>query len=299
MVKIDEHFMDNLVDFQQDIIKEQMARFDKLSKEERRIIPIKDEIIMPEGTLIHGTIFDKEVVSNIAKTGIITGQYFGIEEFGETYYCADFHRVHFETNIEDYERRFSYHDGRCPFEERMTNAIALIVYPDERLKELLVHDCYKEGNHKTNHSKWFVNERVLPIKSHGCAAGILFGIPSNFINGIVVGNDLVNLETIEFLTKEFPNIFVAGRVGRILYKPGDTDEMIKLRVECAQKVIEYEQIKKNTENAMNDICVAISNMTVREIAKIVRYMKFEGDPLETAEELKNNHKKIYEKIYKE
>ena len=74
-------------------LRAQIDRFIKLKGIPRKTVTIEDVIKLPEGTLIHGTRVDEETLSSIAESGIITGQAFGIAEDGETYYCADFHRV--------------------------------------------------------------------------------------------------------------------------------------------------------------------------------------------------------------
>lgn len=61
-------------------LKEQIERFKSLSKRKTRQIIPKDEPIFKKNTLIHGTSFDLDKIKSIAKSGIVTGQYLGIEE---------------------------------------------------------------------------------------------------------------------------------------------------------------------------------------------------------------------------
>lgn len=73
-------------------------------------------MILSEGTIIHGiSECEEKKIENISKTDILTNQDIGKTEDGETYYCADFHRVKENTKIVDYSLNFKYNDGRCPF----------------------------------------------------------------------------------------------------------------------------------------------------------------------------------------
>jgi len=70
------------------------------------------KIVLTEGTLIHGTKYNIKTVENIAKTGILAGEFFGVPEDGETYYCADFHKIIADIKIED-SKLFNESSSRC------------------------------------------------------------------------------------------------------------------------------------------------------------------------------------------
>ena len=55
---------------------------------------------LPLGTLIHGTTIEN--LDSIAKHGVMSGEFFGKPEDGETHYCADFYKVREDSNIASY-----------------------------------------------------------------------------------------------------------------------------------------------------------------------------------------------------
>ena len=306
-MEISEKFFKGLSAEKLQILKEQMQRFEKLKKEERKSVEVGEKIILPEGTLIHGTAFIKDVISSISKTGIITGQYFGQEEDGETYYCADFHRVNKEITLEEYNNEFEYNDGRCPFGIHGSNkgTVAFIILPDEKLDEITAYDCYKEETQEAKKTQEFVNMEGLPISDKSKVSSILYGIPSNFINVIVVSDTEITEENIEFLIQEFPNTFLVRKNGTFLYKVGDTKEVWNLRVESAtqailreQKEIELNNSKKamNTKNEeMNKLWEAISTLPIEAIAEVYKNLGWQGDYIKVAERLKKQYEKTLQK----
>lgn len=222
---------ENLGPEQARILREQIERFKFFNGQDIKNVNVTEGIALPVGTLIHGTSCTPQVLSSISETGIITGQAFGIEEDGETYFCADFHRIDKFQTLEKYNKEFPYIDGRCPFGTRGKRQIAFIIYPDERLKEIIDHDCYRENGQASFDTKKFVNMQGLPIDDQEKAASILFGIPRCFISGIVLGDDCITEEILEFITRKFPGAFITRNTGEIIYKHGDTKEMMDLRLE--------------------------------------------------------------------
>ena len=81
---------------------------------------------------------------SFAESGIITGQAFGIAEDGETFHCADFHRVKYDMSLANYNDQFPYNDGRCPFGRRGKFTLAFVLYPDENLKALIFDSIYND-----------------------------------------------------------------------------------------------------------------------------------------------------------
>ena len=298
-MKMDSNFYEGLNKEQLEILREQMNRFENLKTQERKKIDIEDKIILPEGTLIHGSPFVKDAISNISKTGIITGQYFGIPEDGETYYCADFHKVEKETTLEDYNSSFKYIDGRCPFGKKGSGTLAYIIYPDERLDEITSYDCYKEGTEESKQAQSFVNMNGLPLEDKSKASSILYGIPSCFINGIVLSDNMISKENVEFLIQQYPNTFIVRNNGSLLYKVGDSKEVWNLRVDAIVQTVLYEKeqekvkteknANQNKDNQINNLWAAISTLPVSEIAKVYEAMGWQGDYTKYAERLKEQY----------
>ena len=274
-MKMDSNFFEGLNIEQLEILKEQMNRFEKLKNQERKKVDIEDKIVLPEGSLIHGAPFVKDVISSISKTGIITGQYFGIPEDGETYYCADFHRVDKETTLEDYNSSFKYVDGRCPFGKKGKGTLAFIILPDERLDEITSYDCYKEGTEESKKTQSFVNMKGLPLEDKSKASSILYGIPSCFINGIILADNMIS--------KEIWNLRVDAIVQTVLYE----NEKEKVKAEKNEN--------QNKNNQINNLWAAISTLPVEEIAKVYEAMGWQGDYIKYAERLKEQYEKSIQK----
>ena len=184
---------------QQKALRAQIDRFISLKKLPRKVVDVGDQIRFPEGTLIHGTSVNEETLTSIAESGIMTGQAFGIMEDGETFHCADFHRVNHDMSLANYNDQFPYNDGRCPFGRRGKFTLAFVIHPDENLDEIAAYDCYKDGTKESDTTKDFVNMHGLPVEDKTLVSSILFGVPSNFINGIIIGDNNIKLEVIKFL----------------------------------------------------------------------------------------------------
>lgn len=291
-----EHLFKTLDIEQMDILKQQIGRFNALSKEERKIIEIDDEIMLPAGTLIHGTPCRLESLSSISRSGILTGQSVGIEEDGETFFCADFHRVDSDTTLKDYNLMFPYNDGRCPFGRKGKGTIAFILYPDKRLTDLIAYDCYRDETKESDETKKFVNILGLPIKNKEKASSVLFGIPSNFINGIILGDRFIDEKTVAFIMATFPGTFITRNSGEVIYKNGDTLEIVKLRIKSIQRLIaleqkdeelKFQQQAQSRQNAEIDkIWRAIAQLPIDSIAKICeKLFPKQGDPNSLAQNL--------------
>ena len=244
-IKIPDNFLieTDLTDEQVKIFVEQINRFDKLSKGyvgvSAPLINSEGNLIFSEGTLIHGTSYNEEKLDNISKTGILTGQAVGVSEDGETYYCADFHRVAREMTVEEYSTNFKINDGRCPlgkFRADNSYSISFVVVPNEICSELLSYDCYRVDTKESDITRTFVNLNGLPRKGSETdkVSSILYGVPSNFINGIIVGGKVLNDENkIKFLMEKFPDCYIMTGFGELIYNPSkDNDyEVVNLRRE--------------------------------------------------------------------
>ena len=243
---------------QKQVLKEQKERFDKLKE-----LPFKDsdviledgKVMLKEGAIIHGiSAFSVEKMDNIRKTGILTGQALGITEDGETYYCADFHRVSKDVSLEDYNKEFQYVDGRTPFGGKGKATLAFVVDPNKDNEELLKYDCYREGK-EADFTRSYVNMYGLPVSDYDKVSSILYGVPSNQIVGAVLGEKLIEQkEIVEFIIKLFPNIYLTSPRGELIYEPHMSlelvDEKRKNSVNKSQ-LIEMEKTLESTKNQLS------------------------------------------------
>ena len=281
------------------ILKDQIARFQNCSTMPRKDVKIDEEIILPEGTLIHGTPANKDTLSSIASSGIITGQAFGIEEDGETFYCADFHRTNKDISLKDYNEKFPYVDGRCPFGKRGKFTLAFAIYPDKNLEELIAYDCYKKDTKESDITKSFVNVHGLPVDDGSIVSSILFGIPSNFISGIIIGDNSINEDMVSFLIEQYPGVFITRNNGELIYQNNDNFDLVSTRIKSINRQIELEEKNKTLEdtNTRNDmqkqeidkLWKAISTLPVEAITQIYDRLGYQGDHIQQAERLKKQH----------
>jgi len=296
---MDEFFKD--LDKEQIIVlKEQIERFKSLSKRKARQIIPKNEPILKKNTLIHGTSFNIDKLKSISKSGIVTGQYLGLEEDGETYFCADFHKIPKDILLKEYNNSFPYRDGRCPFGNLGKNTIAFIINDDPDLQELIKYDCYKDNTEESTITKSFVNEAGLPIEDKDLASSILFGIPASFINGIVVGDNVISNNNIKVLRRLFPNCYLVRNNGQIIYKQNDKEDTVNYRIKYLIETIERENLEKeitmlnnkikNKEQEIEKIWRAISKLPQDEIAKIYESIGWQGDYMMFANKLQEKYK---------
>lgn len=284
---------------QQIILRAQIERFIKLKGLPRKPVQIDDIVRFPEGTIIHGTRVNKENLESIANSGILTGQAFGIEEDGETYYCADFHRVNHDMSLANYNDQFPYTDGRCPFGKRGKYTLAFVIHPDKNLEELISYDCYRENTEQSDKTKGFVNTKGLPVKDTSLASSVLFGIPSNFINGIIVGDDNINEDIIMFLIEKFPGVYITRNTGELIYQNGENMDIVRERIKSIQRQIKLEEAQHQIAQRDNRIDMinseqqklwnAIATLPVEQIAQVYEQLGWQGDYLEFARRLKEQH----------
>lgn len=215
-------------------------------------------VLLEEGMLIHGTHFRVPILDNIIKTGILSGQAIGIYEDGETYYCADFHRVTSDMSMKEYSDNFIYRDDRCPFGNgiRGASSLAFIVNPVEEAKELLSYDCYRDGTVESVITKSFTNEAGL-LPYHEKLSSILYGVPSNLICGIVLGNKLLEKkEILQLVIRLYPNCFVSTIDGVVIYNPKvdkEYSELIALRAQNYVLSFEKSLVEEKLTQRNNEI----------------------------------------------
>lgn len=237
-----------------DILIAQINRFNVLSEKEIFNKDIKTDsagnIIFPAGTIIHGTNdCNPDKIVNISKSGILTGQAVGISEDGETYYCADFHRVPNDVSVEEFNAWFPYRDGRCPFGTLGRNSLAFVIQPCEDIEELLSYDCYRVGTKNGDIASSFIND--LPMAGN-VASSILYGVPACAISGVVMGDNLLKRsEIVSFVTGLFPDCYVISKKGNIIYDPNcaflDSSAVTELCRQNYLNILKIEQLERDND----------------------------------------------------
>lgn len=267
---------------QEIIFIEQINRFNALNEMENNpSSPIVDEngkLMLKEGMLIHGISgFSNKKLDSISKSGILTGQAVGVSEDGETYYCADFHRVKEDISIEDYNKWFRYNDGRCPFGKRadFSREVAFIITPTDENRELLKYDCYRDTTEGLA-TRSYVN--YMPMKSE-VASSILYGVPVVCFNGIVVGGKIINdKEKIDYLIEKFPHCYIVSSFGELLYNPCELNISLEEGNELRRKVSLYnsfQRLKKAEEESMNKEIESLKNEKEKLMSVMCNYLKNE------------------------
>lgn len=184
---------------------------------------------LAQGTLLHGTEYSPEKMKSIKKTGILSAEFTGGIEDAETYYCADFFRVPKDMTIQEYQEWITtaQHKGRLiqPKMERSKLAtpnnkskmMSLIVDSQQpELAMLLQQDAYSE---KADPRLRKIASNLLDPKGDEHTrrlAAILCGIPSNFINGIIVNPGLINEDITELRTTFGNNVAIYSSSGEML-----------------------------------------------------------------------------------
>lgn len=293
-----------LTDDQTKIFISQINRFNQLSELNKVSsdpnLNSSGRLLFSKGTLIHGIDnFDYDKLDSISKSGILTGQAVGISEDGETYYCADFHRVKDDISVLEYNSWFHYNDGRCPFGKRadISRSVAFIIVPDDESKELLSYDCYRDTSEGLV-TRSFVNTMPL-VDDKSVASSILYGVPANCFNGIVLGGKIVNdREKIEYLINKFPNCYITTCFGDILYNPNKKEvtmeEYRELSREVAinnsfrrlndkylsQKDKEIENLQEENKKLMESMFKVLSNEDIRSILMVMGWQSVNNDYIE-------------------
>lgn len=267
-----EDFLDELeLDSQRrTVLIEQINRFNNLSERtiDNKGLMFDDsgKVLFPSGTIIHGTSnCDPEKIVNISRTGILTGQAIGISEDVETYYCADFHRVPRDMSVEEFNSWFPYRDGRCPFNNLGKHSLAFVIHPCSEIEELLSYDCYRVGTVNGDVTGTFIN--YLPIPGN-VASSILYGVPSNAISGVVMGDNLLKkCEVVKFVSDLFSQSYIISKKGNIIYDP--------MFVEIGS----VEMMEERRQNYLNVLRIEELEMQLGYKAREVTYEKNQYDKL--------------------
>lgn len=191
------------------------------------------KVVFEKGTLVHcADRCNYEKLVNIQENGILSGDLIGISEAdnAETFYCADFYRANEEIDSNKLFDRINESDSfncRGPFSPNWKNCLklAFIINPNAKLQDLLDTDMYQEKNN--NNSMQYMLNLLKDYKTekYGQVAAIPYGIPSNFISGIVVGDYLLqSKEYMQVLQELFPNCYVLTHNGKVFFDPNISKE---------------------------------------------------------------------------
>lgn len=217
------------------ILEDQIDRYNMIKKNKtycnnKRRVNEKGRIILEEGTLIHGTYFDIDVLRKISKNGILACEILGEPENNETYYCADFFRVPKTQTMKEYYEFCKEKEIVAGFKtDKMETvklpvlspfSVGIIVNNDSYLQDLLSYDPYRENLEVQG----IVNQQELLdtglYDNRERLAAILIGVPANCISGIWIGDRIrTDKEKIEQLKSLFIKSYIVTNDGSILYTP--------------------------------------------------------------------------------
>lgn len=224
----------------------------KMDSSQYQLFLDKDNnIILPKGSLIHGTIYDLNKLKSIKKYGLLGGEFVGLNKDGTSYYCADFYHVPHDIRLTDFDNNFKYND-KLPF-NGANDSLAFIIKPTSKIGTLTYYNLYD--------SKFDNNVMVNSIiekESEDNLVSILSGIPSNVISGIIVGDKLLlDNNIINEIKRLFPNSYIVSRLGVIIR---DRSNVIKIE--------DYEDITlKYTREVVNNKLLEEELQKVKEEKK--------------------------------
>ena len=227
---------------QLEIVKTQLNDFETVSAlsitSELKSSLSSGDATLPAGTLVHGTTIDS--IASIAKHGVMSGDFFGKPEDGETFYCADFFKVREDSTIASYTefisrpeessslKMQSAESKKLPSDKKGGDYISIIVDPKiPEVQGLIEADPYKPDTDAL--FEGIVNPKSLLAEKGSKKAerlsSILVGMPANTIAGIVVGNNIVgNDEKIESIKNSFNNgVAIYDIQGNPIFLPENTE----------------------------------------------------------------------------
>lgn len=255
-------------------ISEQMERYKTISvsKQKRKPLQINQEtgeVIFEEGTLIHcAGRCNYSKLKSISEKGIISGEFLGIPEDGESFYCADFYRADKKMKSTELFDRISESDKifcRGPFGSmpKFKNKLAFIIEPRDDLKQLLDTDMYKKEN--ANHIMQTELNLLEEYKTekNGQIASIPYGLPAIAISGIIAGDDLLqDEEYINMIKEQFSGIYILTRDGKVFFDP----ELSKRNNENIKRIAKEDTVIEENENAQ-EIVRQLQNEREIDISK--------------------------------
>lgn len=255
------------------IIKRQIDRyFDALEngKIEYKKYKIGDKVLLPKGTLIHGTYKNIEGLKEIVKNGLISSDFIegrhskypscvGVWNLKKDYYLKDYinfysggtimfngkykkttriisyndmpNILNIVSNEKDYHMWYLEQTKEARFMPSLVQddvQIAVIFNGNNKyIKNLLKGDILNISNISDEDVKPFVNEKyydkfIVDRKNKDDfftdrESAILYGIPSNFIEGVLVGRKYESdVKIIDEIKELLPNVYVCNLDGIII-----------------------------------------------------------------------------------
>lgn len=199
------------------------------------------KLILPKGTLLHGTgetygkksFITQEQLQSISKNGIIAPEFFGsAEQFNETYYCADFFKVTESQTLHEYSkthREYVLGNTKQIAPEanylpvlNQKDIIAFIIQPNknEIFNKLLDFDIYKSNEHKKFMQSLTGNvSYIYHLEWADRLSSILVGLPVNTFSGIWISKNLNTSQTLNTLKQYFSDCFIVDNSGEFLFEP--------------------------------------------------------------------------------
>ena len=284
-----------------EIFIDQMNRYNEVRQENiEHTAPTVDsngKVILPEGTLFHGSgKFSEEKINSISKDGIVTGQAIGIEEDGETFYCADFYRNPTTQKLSELSTTVIGDEiqGRTPFGTKSLHddRFGFIIEPNnnQKLQQLLEYDPYRTGTDGSKIAQEFVNMSGLPFETAELASSILYGVPSNAISGIVVGNNLANNpSTIETIKHYFPNCYITTKDGTLIYNPF-TIKANTTQTETIQTITQNTKTPTETRTTTDNNDNA--DMSYNTLGNSIDIVAFEQEQIKNLDNIEEHNKLI-------
>lgn len=242
-----------------DYLENQMNIFKRIQKSqiinnELQFNKETGEAMFEEGTLVHcASKCSYKKIESIKENGILSGDFIGIPEShqvagGESYFCADFYRAEKPIQAQEFFQRIHKSDDwnrRGPFGNRGANGmtLAFIINPNLQLQELLDTNMYnaENDNHCMQKALKLLDSYKENDENRNKISAIPYGIPSNAVSGIVVGNYLLHSEEyIQALQTIFPNCYILNYEGKVFFGPNlSNEENKKRKEECLAIMPEY------------------------------------------------------------
>lgn len=202
----------------------------------------ENKIILPTGTLIHGTTANLEVLSSIKQNGILSSEFVtGRKDiYNETYFMADFFKVptvqplSIQTLLTCFDRNQVINYLPNIVADNGAERVAFIVNTENKIaKKYLEKDIF-DG--KTNadilgfidEEFYFSLERRKLLPQYNLTLGqssILVGVPYSMLNGLIVDKNIqeTNPKLLCKITEMFKDdLFIMDTSGEILSSPALT-----------------------------------------------------------------------------
>lgn len=271
-------------------------RYERLKSSKNKGFITKDEqLILEEGTLIHGTSFDETVLKSIAQKGLVGANFTGFinpdsnEKFPNG---VNFFRVPVKCFMKEYFEFYSNTKidslGKAKPIKSMKEIQKTDGIPTRSLRYRKEYD-FLPRRWSNNRGTWkkdmafIVNpsseiqalrnddpyqtgESELFDKYKGYdddfknmknrVGNILYGIPTSQISGILISPDFEQeIQQIEFLKKTFPDVYITTTEGKVIYRGLEKEEKNN---EQNNEVSGDKEIRRNVFNPFN--VISSSNM---------------------------------------